>query len=796
MPPKEPTSTQARHQGCFVAASADRSTAPRRLRSTFVEQLRTLTRVWRALCGLVTVSLLLGCEGAVERPPPPPHDGVHSFAGGCYAMDATEPGESDTRWLEPSEDGGGFAFTARKLEEGSRFYLKASDLGTYLFYDAEGRYLVAEEGPLVRPEHLQSDILLVDDAYVSGAEWELSVSVHDAQRLQLRHRRSGQYLTHEATLAADEGEAAVIALYPETGCREHPELTVDAEGEVVPHSFPDGSLFGIVDTHSHLFINFGFGGGGIFHGAPYHRLGVAHALPDCALFHGEEGRRDLLGFGYDQGVGGELSVEALLPAVLFGLLPEFNHHTAGYPDFTDWPNAPGSSTHQTQYYRWLERAYLGGLRLIVQHATTNSVMCELMAGERIQPVRYSCNDMVAVDRSIEETYNLERYIDAQHGGPGRGWFRVVKSPAEGRAVIAEGKLAVILGIETSNLFDCFSVPRAGYPACDEAFVIAQLDRYYELGVRAIFPVHKYDNAFSPGDGHRIISEFANLANSGQWSSYGLDCPADLDVVFDHGPVQFGGLNVPRDDYFAPPPNDMSAFAVDPVGTMLPFLDLMMEPALEGEYCQTHGLTALGEVLIHGMMERGMIIEIDHLPQWSYQRAFELLEENDYPAAATHGTNNGGRLYALGGVSKMNFGRCADPARPGTMADQLRERVSQIAANGGYPAEGFGFDLNGFAGAPGPRFGDKSGCTTPQSDPVSYPFESYGGDVVFTEPRLGNRVVDFNTEGLVHVGLLPELIEDARRTGVTDADLEPLFRSAEGYLRMWERAEARRAALAR
>ncbi len=43
-------------------------------------------------------------------------------------------------------------------------------------------------------------------------------------------------------------------------------------------------------------------------------------------------------------------------------------------------------------------------------------------------------------------------------------------------------------------------------------------------------------------------------------------------------------------------------------------------------------------------------------------------------------------------------------------------------------------------------------------------------------------------------MLPELIEDVRRDGVTDAELEPLFRSAEGYLRMWERAEARAAVL--
>ena len=99
------------------------------------------------------------------------------------------------------------------------------------------------------------------------------------------------------------------------------------------------------------------------------------------------------------------------------------------------------------------------------------------------------------------------------------------------------------------------------------------------------------------------------------------------------------------------------------------------------------------------------------------------------------------------------------------------------------------------GGPRPRFGEDSRCgDTPQANPVTYPFTSYAGDVTFTEPTLGNRVVDFNTEGMIHVGLLPELIEDARRDGVTDEDLEPLFHSAEAYIRMWERAEERAAAL--
>ena len=114
--------------------------------------------------------------------------------------------------------------------------------------------------------------------------------------------------------------------------------------------------------------------------------------------------------------------------------------------------------------------------------------------------------------------------------------------------------------------------------------------------------------------------------------------------------------------------------------------------------------------------------------------------------------------------------------------------------GGYPAEGFGLDLNGFAGAPGPRFGPESGCSD-QTDPLTYPFQSYGGDVTFHQPTLGNRTIDFNTEGLAHIGLLPDLIEDVRRDGVSDEALEPLFKSAEAYIRVWEKAERRAAEMA-
>ncbi len=738
------------------------------------------------------VWLLFACLACFACGEPASDPRVFRVANRCYAIGALAPGVEAPLLLGRLESGEGYAFSSQAPAAATPFFLKPSGLGTYLFYDEAGGYLVSDGAELTRDTELESDVLLDDDGLGTGAEWAIEFSASQHPRpLRVQHLETGVILAAEGVVA-DAAEADEVVLFPRDDCTEHPEASLDAIGRVRKREFDDGTLFGIVDTHSHIFTNLSFGGGGIFHGAPFHPLGVEHALSDCLQFHGEEGRQDVFGFGFENP---ELDPTTLLGTVLLGATPSANHATAGWPEFTDWPDAHQSSTHQTQYYRWLERAYLGGLRLVVQHATSNQIICDLIAGLDIQPVRYDCNDMVAVDRIIEATYALQDYVDAQEGGPGKGWFRIVTSPAEAREVIRQGRMAVVLGIETSNLFDCFLVPPAGFEACTEESVLEALDRYHARGIRAIFPVHKYDNAFSAGDGQKVIIELGNIAQTGHFLNFTPDCP-DVPTVFDRGRGSFRDLISVRDDYFGPPPIDNSQFATDPIATIAPFLPDLLSGPTEAEVCQATGLTDLGEFLFDELMKRGMIIEIDHLPRRSYRRAFEILEAADYPAAGTHGLNNDGRIYAIGGVSKTGLGRCQDPGRPGAMADSLRNRVALIQDNGGFPAEGFGFDLNGFAGAPGPRFGPDSVCgDRPQEDPITYPFESYAGDVVFEPPQLGDRSVDFNTEGFVHVGLLPELVEDARRGGVSDADLEPLFRSAEGYLRMWEKAEQRAAELA-
>src|SRR5690606_1251024 len=135
------------------------------------------------------------------------------------------------------------------------------------------------------------------------------------------HIKSGSYIGEDGAMVA-QADAANLTLVEQTDCATFPELSLNATGEVSFTEFEDGAVFGFVETHSHLFTNLAFGGGGVFHGAPFHPLGVEHALHDCDLTHGIDGRKDLMGAGFSGG-----DINALLPALISGQLAEKNHNT-------------------------------------------------------------------------------------------------------------------------------------------------------------------------------------------------------------------------------------------------------------------------------------------------------------------------------------------------------------------------------------------------------------------------------------------------------------------------------------
>jgi hypothetical protein len=114
--------------------------------------------------------------------------------------------------------------------------------------------------------------------------------------------------------------------------------------------------------------------------------------------------------------------------------------------------------------------------------------------------------------------------------------------------------------------------------------------------------------------------------------------------------------------------------------------------------------------------------------------------------------------------------------------------------------GLSTDMNAMFYMPGPRFGADacpggaaSGRNEAGETRLGYPFVAKGSGqmlamsvAVENDPRVTKRF-DFNTDGVAHIGMVPDLIEDLSVLGIPAPALEPLFSSAEGYIRAWERA---------
>src|SRR3546814_17848977 len=103
------------------------------------------------------------------------------------------------------------------------------------------------------------------------------------------------------------------------------------------------------------------------------------------------------------------------------------------------------------YYTWVERAWKAGLRIMVSEGTNISALCELAKtlGTAHNPAAlgYDCNDMNLGIAQVKYLYQLQDYVDAQEGGPGKGWFRIVSSPADASKGRTAGKPAVVPGRE-------------------------------------------------------------------------------------------------------------------------------------------------------------------------------------------------------------------------------------------------------------------------------------------------------------------------------------------------------------
>jgi microsomal dipeptidase-like Zn-dependent dipeptidase len=486
---------------------------------------------------------------------------------------------------------------------------------------------------------------------------------------------------------------------------------------------------------------------------------LAYALPWCDSVHGPGGAGDLIGSALAIFVYGSGGV---------------GHLVGGYPEFDGWPRW-NSITHQAVYEDWLHRAVEGGLRLMVMLAVNNEFLCGMASVAQGR----TCGDMEAVDLQLAAAKDMEAHIDAKCGGIGKGWYRIAYSPSQAREAIEAGKLAVVLGVEVDYLFD-------SYPGSNltEGDLTRKLREYQARGVRHLFPIHFGDNLFGG-------TAFQN----------GLETAADY----------------------------LPATPENPLGT-LPAYVVKTEDGrpwgyqYRGGRRNAKGLTSLGRALIREMMALGMIIDVDHMSARSKAETMDIAESVNYPIVSGHtgfteisrgDKNHEGqllpeeieRIRKLGGmvsviVHQGSVDEISTWRGPGQTVVEHKcgntsETVAQaylyaVAKMKGQPV-GFGTDFNGFAGLPGPRFGPER-CPGGTAGPAPghgasfpYPFKAAATGIEMPHSVVGQKTFDIAVDGLAHVGLLPDFIAELEFLGLSEAELAPLLSSAEGYVKVWERA---------
>jgi microsomal dipeptidase-like Zn-dependent dipeptidase len=643
--------------------------------------------------------------GAQRHAPAPFASNPSQLANHCFAIESP----SRHRYLRT----GGTSYGARvgQRTRATPFFLKPTGLGTFLLFDGQGELLSVATDSGATTTSRQSDP-------GAAAEWTIAPAARRGS-FTIVSTQTRLFLTTAGAqgslvLVGRPRQAGRFAFAPTRGCRDYPEAQVGAFG--TPHRGADkqGRVFGFVDLHVHITADMR-AGGEVIYGESFDRYGITKALSadgDAAV-HGQNGTLDVTG-------------------QLIKGMPGATYDNHGWPTFRGWPTHD-TITHQQVYYVWLKRAWLAGLRLIVAQTVDDHALCEI----EVRRDR-TCDETQSIVEQVARLHEMQDYIDAQAGGRGRGWFRLAYTPAQARKVITQGKLAIVIGIESSDLFGCSEY--LGEPQCTQSDIDRGIARYFRLGVRTLFPMHWVDNAFG---GAALEGGFEGKAIDG------------LNV--DQTGEPFLTENCPNPQEIEQPPADG-------------------QPA----QCNSRGLTDLGAYLIRRLMAHHMLIEADHMSEKMRDSVIALAEQNHYPLISSHNGTGGSwspaqltALYRVGGMVSVT----PDTA-PGLATKILA--LKQYVPAGGYFGVGLGTDTGGLGGQPGPR-------SDAAAHPLRYPFRSYDGRVQFVRERTGTYTYDLNVEGVAHYGLLPDLIADIQQ-GHGDANaLPPLFRSAEAYLETWQRA---------
>jgi len=632
-------------------------------------------------------------------------DRVDSLAQGCYSLRA-----ADNSYLAVDITGQYQFKPTRKFSAG-KFYFKPTSFKHFLLSDPYQNLL-------------DSSLNSVSTASVNTV-WNISENNDGSFTFKSNNKSFHAFLGAEDT------------------CQDYPEISLNVSGNRDALKTPAGTAIrGLVDAHTHI-ASYEFVGGKFVHGSAFHPYGVPQALGNCEHTHGPNGSLDLIGniFSHND--------------------PSARHDTQGWPKFGYWPNYNDES-HTDYYYRWIERAYLGGLRIMVSHLVESELLCD--SQKNVNPASWintnSCNVMDSFRLQAKRTYELQDYIDAQSGGPGKGFMRVVTSAKQAREVISEGQMAVILGAEASDVLNCGLNDN-----CTKESLERNLMELYELGVRSLYPVHKFNNQLA---GSRIED---GTMNAGQYRSGGYlfnteECDSDTQGISMSKGFPFIG-DVPI------------------IGSIVNALTNAPDYDADIQHCNQQGLTELGRYLINRMIDLKMLIELDHTSTKSASEIMDIVEARNYSGVVS--SHSWMSKAKDGGVHKntkrlINAGGFVAPYNRNAyrLTDEIGDYLDLVEQTGFLAGVGIGTDMTGMANQAPPR-------DDVDTAPLTYPFTSEFG-LVFDVQKSGLREFDYNQDGMAHYGMVADHLQEIReRSG--ERIYQAAMNSAEAYLQMWERSIA-------
>ncbi len=685
----------------------------------------------------------------------------YDLANGCYALQALSNGA----FAEVSADGS-FRFAAPTATEGESFHLRPAGLGEYLLHDRDGRLMTAQGNAVVATEQRTRDaiwsVAAVDTGVFSLASLvasALTVSAEGQPELQAENTASRALQS--------------FRFVPKVDCKAFPEMPIAIRGETFKGHGVNKPVLGWADTHTHMGMSHemsadgsvGPSAGGVLYGQIFNPLGVEVALENCEAFHGPNGIRD----------GNNI----------LSANPTGTHDTVGWPSFVDWP-ARDELTHQVMYYRWVERAYKAGLRLMVNHGTNIAGLCKVGQLYSLHPDA-DCDDMSVAVKQVNYLYEMQDYVDAQEGGPGKGWYRIVKSPQEAREVINDGKLAVVLGVEVAQVFSCGVTMLPGgieVRKCDEAQIDAEIQRLWDMGVRHVYPFHDINSSLGgTGIFSGDVINLLNFLDTGAfWETTECrDYPSDEPSVREPGAEMTTALPGSGND-------PLTSAVFELTGGVLPVYP-------PGRRCNARTVTDLGDYALRALMANKMVIDIDHAAYHSKDIMLNIAEEQTppYPMASSHDAHGG--LTSDQAVRMLRDGGVIYPYRGnGIKHTEFLQKLKFWRAKAGVEDTilglGYGADGNGFGGHPGPRGAGH--------EPVVYPFtlfrgEGWGPQFADFEPmevdlltiEQSGKYWHIDEVGMANYGLVADGVEEIRLEGGEEA-VTALYNSAEAYIQMWER----------